>query len=641
MSSITSPRLSLTRANPGLAAQLASPKGDAHPPFSPDQNGIKDLGGEGMLGFFRTQMDGILQPFAENVQEMHKVLAGLADEVHQLREMTEGNCAKLSDHSTLLAGLRSDLDKTTALEHATHKLLETTRTEKAAMGVLVDANQESTRQNVERIDGILATQQRGMDELRKSLEDNRSRLTMCQDTSTMNQIEVVRTNAAIDRMASSHAAAEATQEKLLESLNSLKKQVDTMLADNKAEKHDMLSAMQKSDKISEIKFGELDKKASEALRYASEIPWVVNSQHECASAVHANGAKLDQAIGQLEGLKGKVGQIDVITNDSQTKLADIIERFGKHSKQSDAKHARDMQDMKRYLESNSQSISKNQQMLKELTDSVYGPGSSASDRNNIIRTMQQDLRSVKKRADRIETVVAIPPLDEAEGDAGFTLKNGLTLSERQINQFQTVFQQFDADHSGSITVEEVGGVIRGLGHEVEDDALALIVKDLDRDHSGEISFEEFCHLMARMLGPDGQVDLENYLLAIAEDAAREAKQNQAAEAVPMLQEEMKKTTEALEHEMQKHSATTQKLRSLEGQHAMLVEEVRRLSWGLQQSQEYWKGMADGLRETKKSYGSGDPNLLPCPKALRQALPPLGGSRPATSQGHAHTPLSAR
>eukprot|EP01062_Namystynia_karyoxenos_P027732 TRINITY_DN211_c1_g4_i3.p1 TRINITY_DN211_c1_g4~~TRINITY_DN211_c1_g4_i3.p1 ORF type:complete len:1099 (+),score=419.49 TRINITY_DN211_c1_g4_i3:82-3378(+) len=63
---------------------------------------------------------------------------------------------------------------------------------------------------------------------------------------------------------------------------------------------------------------------------------------------------------------------------------------------------------------------------------------------------------------------------------------------------QKVFDQFDTDHSGSISVDELHKAFQTLlSMDVGIDLVKKIMDEVDVDHSGEISFDEFKRLMQR------------------------------------------------------------------------------------------------------------------------------------------------
>lgn len=58
-----------------------------------------------------------------------------------------------------------------------------------------------------------------------------------------------------------------------------------------------------------------------------------------------------------------------------------------------------------------------------------------------------------------------------------------------------IFQQFDTNDSGSITMDELAGLLAKLGISVERKYLVAMIEVLDSNKSGAIEFEEFANFL--------------------------------------------------------------------------------------------------------------------------------------------------
>ena len=65
------------------------------------------------------------------------------------------------------------------------------------------------------------------------------------------------------------------------------------------------------------------------------------------------------------------------------------------------------------------------------------------------------------------------------------------LTEEQISHFKEVFDMFDADGGGSISVDELQEIFEQLGQFKTEEEINNMIKEVDEDKSGEIDFEEF------------------------------------------------------------------------------------------------------------------------------------------------------
>jgi len=70
-------------------------------------------------------------------------------------------------------------------------------------------------------------------------------------------------------------------------------------------------------------------------------------------------------------------------------------------------------------------------------------------------------------------------------------KRGLSPQKVTDQMLVDVFTEFDADNSGSISVEEIAATIKSLGVKMSQRELKEMLVDMDYDGSGEISIEEF------------------------------------------------------------------------------------------------------------------------------------------------------
>jgi len=71
------------------------------------------------------------------------------------------------------------------------------------------------------------------------------------------------------------------------------------------------------------------------------------------------------------------------------------------------------------------------------------------------------------------------------------------LTEEQIAEFKEAFSLFDKDGDGTITVKELGTVMRSLGQTPTDIELRDMIHEVDVDGNGEIDFSEFLTMMGK------------------------------------------------------------------------------------------------------------------------------------------------
>ncbi|KAG5329287.1 CALMB protein, partial [Acromyrmex charruanus] len=77
-----------------------------------------------------------------------------------------------------------------------------------------------------------------------------------------------------------------------------------------------------------------------------------------------------------------------------------------------------------------------------------------------------------------------------------------------ISEFKEAFMLFDKDEDGTITMAELGVVMRSLGQRPSETELRDMVNEVDQDGNGTIEFNEFLQMMSKkMKSADGEDEL--------------------------------------------------------------------------------------------------------------------------------------
>merc|ERR1711910_321690 len=90
-----------------------------------------------------------------------------------------------------------------------------------------------------------------------------------------------------------------------------------------------------------------------------------------------------------------------------------------------------------------------------------------------------------------------------------TLMEGKRDMDQLLNaEFKEAFDEFDTDKSGTISPEELLGVLRAMGQNPTEDELLNLVLEVDIDGNGTIEFEEFISMMKKKASEvDEEADL--------------------------------------------------------------------------------------------------------------------------------------
>mmetsp|Transcript_6859 Transcript_6859/g.9484 ORF Transcript_6859/g.9484 Transcript_6859/m.9484 type:complete len:160 (+) Transcript_6859:57-536(+) len=72
--------------------------------------------------------------------------------------------------------------------------------------------------------------------------------------------------------------------------------------------------------------------------------------------------------------------------------------------------------------------------------------------------------------------------------------------EKEVEEMREVFDLFDKDSDGTITISELGVVLKSLKKNFNQKQLEEIIKKVDKNGDGQIDFEEFLKMMSNRVG---------------------------------------------------------------------------------------------------------------------------------------------
>lgn len=103
----------------------------------------------------------------------------------------------------------------------------------------------------------------------------------------------------------------------------------------------------------------------------------------------------------------------------------------------------------------------------------------------------------KDEVDRIFELVDVDHSNEIDFSefVTATANRGNLLQEDKLKQ---AFSYYDKDNSGSISVDEIRGVL-GVGQHISDEVWKQVVLEVDENGDGEVSFDEFKIMMQQLL----------------------------------------------------------------------------------------------------------------------------------------------
>lgn len=80
------------------------------------------------------------------------------------------------------------------------------------------------------------------------------------------------------------------------------------------------------------------------------------------------------------------------------------------------------------------------------------------------------------------------------------------LTEEQIAVFKQAFSVFDRNSDGTISIKELGALLRSLGQNPTEAELQEIISEVDADESGTLEYSEFQALMVKRMKDSGCED---------------------------------------------------------------------------------------------------------------------------------------
>lgn len=589
----------------------------------------ENLGSEGMSSMIGAHMKEILQPFAENVEEIHKMVFSLTDSVRDLQRRMEGNAADIASQGTLIASLRIDHDHTSIQSRSTQDSLANCISEKATLEGRVENLQKLSKQTLDKLDSCHSLTQRSIEDLQKSLEKTN---TKAQKVEKEFRQGIAQCSETIGHISVQLNALEQTHDK-----TAVTQKVNRLAYDNHVIEFETLSEQQKEhrtvldnfEKANLKHFGEIEEKIVQGSNQVIQVRQ--DAQKALNDASHKLTARLDADEKAIDKAAEKLNQQEQSLTTQQRLLLANGEHVSKLIKCSEQRSLVDIQACRMEVQATGVEASKQSRHLAEMQNNLKQLSKPDKDGKVTLHYFLDDIQMGLRMGARIESIMGLPALSkDPADDEGHTFKGGVLLSPQQIKDFQATFNKFDSDGSGQISTLEIGAVMKSLGHELDMEIIKTIVADIDHDGSGEICFDEFCSMMAKILGPDGKVDVDGYLGRQTEIAKREANQSAMVEAFPIVKAEVDKLGPRLDEETTKLVKTGERVQSLEADYASMIAEVQKLKQGLQSNNEYWKGLSNGLKETKKHVAlEGEGSMLPRAAKLRN-LPPLS-ERPFTAR----------
>lgn len=581
------------------------------------------MGEEGMMSFFRGHMECILRPFAENVEELYKTVSNISSNINVHQAQTELNTGVLQDHGDRLDLIQRNQKDLMQAAEATRQMLQGTIDQSGKA-------EQARSLRIEKLDETLSTMQRQIADLQKNSEETRTKMAVLQDVGDKNTNANLRVKNELENVAKNLERTDKEHATTIQTMNSNKLLLDTHIKEQEQlaqqhkeqrDKHDIL------DKHCETRFDTVVQQITDVQKLLCRYQLELQQDNESTKKLLTT--RLDKQDAWNVETLAKLSKTNLEMSSQQARMSESSLRTDEILRMREQKQTEQMRDVHRILGELNALASKHTSEVSELQTAT---GVLAGRAQTRIEFLEEEADLSYMRNLRVERVFNLETMTKENAksivEPDVHMMRGSLVTDGQLNKFEEAFKSYDKDGSGSVNGREIGNILEGMGIEVDNMVIQLVMKEFDNDGSGEVNSAEFCEMMAKMIGPDGEVDVERYMKNISETALREARQNEIVELFPKVQDEVKKHQSLIETEQSRLHGTNNRLQNLEGYHADLLKEVQQLRKDLDLNNASWKGMTRGLKETKKIvHTEGDGEMLQGTMTLRRALPPLASTVP--------------
>eukprot|EP00746_Dinoflagellata_sp_MGD_P152040 gnl/MRDRNA2_/MRDRNA2_83403_c0_seq14.p1 gnl/MRDRNA2_/MRDRNA2_83403_c0~~gnl/MRDRNA2_/MRDRNA2_83403_c0_seq14.p1 ORF type:complete len:507 (-),score=102.23 gnl/MRDRNA2_/MRDRNA2_83403_c0_seq14:134-1654(-) len=178
------------------------------------------MGEEDMMGFFRTLIEGILKPYAENMCELHMTVRELSSSVSELQD--KSGLTELKQHAARMDGMQQ-------FAESTRQVLDSFIDQSGKI-------EQKRAMSIQNIEETLTLIKSDMEEQKKNGEDTRSRLVACQDAEKENRGNCVQLKSELHRVVDNVKRIDETHAVTIKNLDSYKILLDTEIIHNKQNK---------------------------------------------------------------------------------------------------------------------------------------------------------------------------------------------------------------------------------------------------------------------------------------------------------------------------------------------------------------------------------------------------------------------
>eukprot|EP00746_Dinoflagellata_sp_MGD_P152042 gnl/MRDRNA2_/MRDRNA2_83403_c0_seq2.p1 gnl/MRDRNA2_/MRDRNA2_83403_c0~~gnl/MRDRNA2_/MRDRNA2_83403_c0_seq2.p1 ORF type:complete len:502 (-),score=110.18 gnl/MRDRNA2_/MRDRNA2_83403_c0_seq2:134-1639(-) len=354
------------------------------------------MGEEDMMGFFRTLIEGILKPYAENMCELHMTVRELSSSVSELQD--KSGLTELKQHAARMDGMQQ-------FAESTRQVLDSFIDQSGKI-------EQKRAMSIQNIEETLTLIKSDMEEQKKNGEDTRSRLVACQDAEKENRGNCVQLKSELHRVVDNVKRIDETHAVTIKNLDSYKILLDTEIIHNKQNKE-----VAKEQRYHYARFIALNNETTDKLNSMNER--LAESQLQLKEFGQACDATTQSVLGvkdelavmhkeveaKLEridtDLRSQIRAIDTKGEELKGSLDKLLITQGEQSKE-------DMKYMRHKLSYLEESASKHEGMVAALQTTV-------GVLPDLVKKLEKEADFSSKRSLRLEKFLGLEPMDSKRG----------------------------------------------------------------------------------------------------------------------------------------------------------------------------------------------------------------------------------
>jgi len=532
----------------------------------------KQYGEPTMMEFIKKHLGEILRPFAEHVDELHQSVDKLTDDLQNTENKATQAHEKLEAQQKQLHTTRADLDKTNNMALSTKAGLEKTNAEKE----LLEAEHLETRNHLTKTHNRLLEAVAHLDKLQHGLDETNTKLGRTQLSLSNTQKQI---SQDLEPKLKSHEEDLAKHDSLLAATSQLLNATKRFSENSHDEFKAHVEAREKLNRKDRERFEQVDDKIAHMSTMLTETINRLNTHANHLRSTNAAIRPLQERVEKLEGAQNKTDKIDKEQYATEQKLQDEVDEINKSLSALKAKFSDHDPNFNVYKEINmlKTNLGKTNTHLGDVEGAVNGANAKMPVHERRLQILEQGKDHHTEQLSHLQKTVGV--------------------SKKEIPP------------PPALPPPPVG--IRPVAApppQKTDDAptKASLPKRIIRE-GPSIMTSKFQDVVAQM--------------SIKE------KQKQFKERFEQQQLDMLKTNASL-GDTQKELAEKigPRIRTMENHIMSLTKDVNDLKQGMDLTEEYWKGLSRGFRETHKGVAI-DRELVQTPRGGRALLPALAKSSP--------------